>query len=183
MKKEILSILSISVLLFTSCQKEEESKDRFADEVSSEEEHLRLPESNFDKIITEPLVYSEEGYYSSGVIHYMLNGEEQAVINYGSEKGKAEITKGNEKKKIALKKKEEEKEDKEFYKKIIVEPIVVTDDCEYIVSGIIKYFDKKTGEWLATVDFGDGTCEDIATKYTKEGEYIFNIGDYIEYFE
>jgi len=48
------------------------------------------------------------------------------------------------------------------YKEYIYEPLVTSDDCDCIVAGKVKY----VGECgtLALLDYGDGTCDDIATK-------------------
>ena len=66
------------------------------------------------------------------------------------------------------------------YKKVIIEPIIKSDDCDYIVSGIIKYYEVKSGDWTATIDFGDGTCDDVAIKTTDEGDYTFTISEYFK---
>ena len=82
---------------------------------------------------------------------------------------------------IELKKDEDYyKGKKSKYKKVIVEPIIKSDECDFIVSGIIKYYKVKSGDWVATVDFGDGTCDDIAIKTTDEGDYTFTISEYFK---
>ncbi|NJO91796.1 MAG: hypothetical protein HC831_24620 [Chloroflexia bacterium] len=40
-------------------------------------------------------------------------------------------------------------------------PLIRLGDCRYIVSGIVVM--EKNEEVFATLDFGDGTCDDIAT--------------------
>ena len=45
-------------------------------------------------------------------------------------------------------------------------PLVIIDGCYYFVYGKIEYI--KDGSVVATLDFGDGECDDIATK-TVEG--------------
>ncbi|MCH2045156.1 MAG: hypothetical protein MK212_13655 [Saprospiraceae bacterium] len=75
---------------------------------------------------------------------------------------------------------EDDKDEEDYYTltKVIVTPLVTTADCTYIVEGIIKYFDED-GKWLATIDYGDGTCDNIATKETYEGVETFNLDDYM----
>lgn len=52
----------------------------------------------------------------------------------------------------------------------IVEPLVRTDDCgQEPVSGVIKYYKCRTHQWIATIDFGDGECDDLALKITEDG--------------
>ena len=48
-----------------------------------------------------------------------------------------------------------------------MKPLIKSEDCDYIISGIIKYY-SKTGKWVATIDFGDRTCDEWATKTTAD---------------
>ena len=59
------------------------------------------------------------------------------------------------------------------FDKIIVEPIVKLEDCVYIVSGIVEFY--KGDAWVATIDFGDGTCDEWATKYWDGGSKVFSM--------
>ena len=56
---------------------------------------------------------------------------------------------------------------KNTYTKNILIPLERIDGCDYLVEGNIEYI--KDGAVVATVDFGDGECDDIATK-TVDGE-------------
>ena len=60
------------------------------------------------------------------------------------------------------------------YKKNILIPLVKIDGCDYIVEGKIEYI--KTGTVVATVDFGDGQCDDIATKTVDGVDHEFKLG-------
>ncbi len=51
---------------------------------------------------------------------------------------------------------------KNTYTKNILIPLERIDGCDYVVKGKIEYI--KNGSVVATVDFGDGECDDIATK-------------------
>lgn len=53
------------------------------------------------------------------------------------------------------------------FSKTIIEPLVRLGDCRYIVSGIVVM--EKNDEVFAELDYGDGTCDDIAT-IIKDGE-------------
>ena len=55
---------------------------------------------------------------------------------------------------------------KKTYTKNILIPLERIDGCDYVVKGKIEYV--KDGALVATVDFGDGECDNIATK-TVEG--------------
>lgn len=167
MKKIFFAIIASAALL-TSCEKEGFEKD-FTTEVSTEEAQLRLANAGFEMTETAPLTLEDDyDFYTSGVVEYKKDGILLAKVDYGNgDKDEiATITKDGEGQEMGLKK----DDGKSKFKKVIKEAIVKTDDCDYIVSGIIKYYEK--GEWTATVDFGDGTCDDLAMKYTPEGEEI-----------
>ena len=51
---------------------------------------------------------------------------------------------------------------KNTYTKNILIPLERIDGCDYVVKGKIEYI--KDGAVVATVDFGDGECDNIATK-------------------
>ena len=51
---------------------------------------------------------------------------------------------------------------KKTYTKNILIPLERIDGCDYVVKGKIAYI--KDGAVVATVDFGDGECDNIATK-------------------
>jgi len=52
--------------------------------------------------------------------------------------------------------------DKAKYTRRVVKELVYLDDCDYIVAGTVAYF---LGDKLAyTIDYGDGQCDNIATK-------------------
>jgi hypothetical protein len=59
------------------------------------------------------------------------------------------------------------------YEKKIVKPLKKTDGCDYIVAGTIEYY--KKGKLIAVVDYGDGTCDNKATKETGGETYEFEI--------
>ena len=59
--------------------------------------------------------------------------------------------------------------DGRFIRRIVL-PLVRTDDCgREPVAGIIKFFKCRTHEWVATIDFGEGQCDDLALKITADG--------------
>ncbi len=47
------------------------------------------------------------------------------------------------------------------YSKTITSGLVKLGDCSYIVSGTVEY--KQAGTVIATLDYGDGTCDNLAT--------------------
>lgn len=53
------------------------------------------------------------------------------------------------------------------FSKTIVDPLVKTGACRFIVQGIVSF--TLNGEDFAELDYGDGTCDDVAT-ITKDNE-------------
>jgi len=177
MKKTILSLTLIAGITLVSCNKEK-VENNFTTETSTETETLRLPESGYEMNVTETLTKSSGDVYTSGIIEYTKNGDVLAKFDYGSgdEDDKANYVKDGKTYDCKLDGKGKgKKKFKKKFKKVVIEPIVKSDDCEFIVSGIIKYYDYKSGDWLATVNYGDGTCDDIAVKTTEEGDYTFSL--------
>lgn len=176
MKKTVLSLTLIAGIALVSCNKEK-VEENFTTEVSTETETLRLSESGFEMNISEELVKGSGEVYTSGIIEYTKNGNVLATFDFGSgeDNKTAQYEKNGTTYDCSLEKDGKGKKD---YKKVIVRPIVKSDDCGYIVSGIIKYYDYKSGDWVATVDFGDGTCDDVAIKTTKEGDFTFNVSEH-----
>jgi hypothetical protein len=176
MKKGLFSMALLATLAMISCSKEKQ-ENNFQQEVVEESETLRLPESGFEIIEATPLGNVVEDVYTEGVLEYKKDGELLGSFDYSKgDKDKGEWDKDGEKKECDLKKKKGKYID---YKKVVVRPLVKTDDCEFIVTGIIKYYEIKSGKWVATIDFGDGTCDDIAVKTTKEGDYTFSISEWM----
>ena len=182
MKMKFLGAVALAGLAMTSCSKAKMASS-FADEISTEESQINLPESGYEINVVEPTQASAEGYYTEGVIEYTKNGAVLASVDFGNgaSNSQALANVNGTTSEIELKKdKEYYKGKKSKYKKVIVEPIIKTDECGFIVSGIIKYYKVKSGDWVATVDFGDGTCDDIAVKTTDEGKYTFTISEYFK---
>ncbi len=179
MKKTILVVFAFATI-FTACEKDD-FKTTLEDQISNELVHITMPASSYDMTITEPLTRDAgSDFYTSGIIEYSLDGQVIAIVNYGdgTDETIAKKYKDGEVSDIDLtqKKNKDGKEDKD-YVKVVVEPLVVSEDCGFIVSGIIKYYDWDKN-WLATIDFGDGTCDDIADKETKDGMTTFTVSDY-----
>ncbi len=65
--------------------------------------------------------------------------------------------------------------DKEKYYKVITEPIINIEGCDYIVSGMVEFYSYKDDTWLASIDFGDGTCDEWATKFWDGGNKVFSL--------
>ena len=182
MKMKFLGAFALAGLAMTSCSKAKLASS-FADEISTEESQINLPESGYEINVVEPTQSTADGYYKEGVIEYTKNGAVLASVDFGNGVSDSQaianvngVSSG-----IELKKDNAYyKGKKSKYKKVIVQPIIKSDECDFIVSGIIKYYKIKSGDWVATVDFGDGTCDDIAIKTTGEGDYTFTVSAYFK---
>ena len=180
MKMKFLGAVALAGLAMTSCSKAKLASS-FADEISTEESQINLAESGYEINVVEPTQSSADGYYTQGVIEYSKNGALLASVDFGNgtSDSQALVNVNGVSSGIELKKDGDYyKGKKSKYKKVIVQPIIKSDECNFIVSGIIKYYDVKSGDWSATVDFGDGTCDDIAIKTTDDGKYTFTVSEY-----
>lgn len=74
------------------------------------------------------------------------------------------------------------KKDCDLKSKYIYEPIVFDETCNCIVSGKVKYL--KDCQTVALVDYGDGTCDNVATKtICVDGKCESNAGAQTETFQ
>lgn len=146
----------------------------FKSAASTEVNLILKGDGKYEKIITNSLTKMEGcDFIVSGTIEYYLDGELVASIDYGDGDcdAIATMTIDGVTKEFSLKKKGGD----DWYYKVIAEPIVTLEDCDYIVAGIIDIFAVKDDSWLATIDFGDGTCDEWATKITKDGTFEFSM--------
>lgn len=183
MKKsvQITLLMAISLAFFiTACNKENTSKNDEADmlkSVADIEADLNLNGDEIEKVITNPLAKIDDcNYIVSGTIEFLQDGELVAVIDYGDGvcDDIATVTKEGETFEISLKKKEKE----DWFYKVVTEPIVKIEGCDYIASGIVEFYSTKDDSWLATIDFGDGECDEWATKTTQEGTFEFSMEEW-----
>ena len=180
--KKIIFILSILSILIYSCNKNK-SIDDFSREISLESAQVNLPISGGEINITESFIKSSSNdYYTTGEIEYIQNGNIVAKVNFGNgeENSLANLTQDGNISSFELQIDESYYDGKKSkYKKVIVEPLIKSNDCEYIIAGIIKYYDYDSGAWVATIDFGDRTCDEWATKSTHDGEtFVFSLDDW-----
>jgi len=168
MKKSIL-LATITFLFFTACSKED--LDTYGIEFGDEESLITL-KSGYIMNVVSPIEKSTDFEYpTAGIIEYSKNGSVLATIDYGdgTKDVWATLKMEGTKKNIDL----SAKKNNDKYKKVITSPLIKIEGCDYIVSGTIKYFMKE--KWVATVDYGDGTCDEWATKTWKEGTKNFSL--------
>ena len=177
MKNNLLGLLVICAFLFSACNKDKDVEVKSLEsEIAGEFHNLTVPVSGYDIEVTEALEKATDSeYYTTGIIEYRKDGDVLATIDFGDGTKDAVATKekDGDKEDIDLTQKKDGEDKKDDFKKVIVEPLVKADDCDYITSGIIKYY--KYEEWVATINFGDGTCDNEAEKETEEGFYTFTL--------
>jgi hypothetical protein len=168
--KLLLAMMFAGAISFTSCKKDSASmdlSDPMIMEIATDEASVRLANSVYEEeIINELITANGQDYYTGGTIEYKSGNEVLAVVNFETNSNEqANLTQNGISTEFDLKK----KKDGSKYKKVIVTPLVKTDDCDYIVGGIIKYYDYKTGAYLATIDYGNGICDEWAVKTWPAG--------------
>lgn len=176
MKNTLILFTIVGLFCSAGCSKKDQWNS-FYDEVTSEEAQLNLDQSSFEMETTEELYASlAMDYYTSGTVLYKQNGETLASIDYGNgtHDAVAVKTQNGVSEEFSLEKDCSESEKGKYYK-VVIEPIVKTNDCDYIVAGVVKYFDCESNEWVATVDYGVGTCDKFAFKEWDGGSKEFSL--------
>jgi hypothetical protein len=173
---KLLSLLALGlVFILTSCSKENTSskdEDLYKSIANEEADFILKDGGSFEKVITKRLVKRDDcRFIVAGTIEFYKNGRLAFIIDFGEGRcdDLATITRNGETYEISLLRLRKAGE----YDKVIVEPLVKLEDCEYIVSGIVEFY--KGDTWVATFDFGDGTCDEWATKTWDGGSKVFSM--------
>lgn len=175
MKKSGKLFLLIAFGLFvmmSACKKENKSENEYEDFKIEEADLEFIGEGDFEKIITKPLVKMDDcKYIVAGTIEFRKEDAIIATIDFGDGSCDKLATKtvDGETTEFQL----DKSGDKDKYKKVVIEPVVKIEGCEYIVSGIVKYYEGD--QWVATLDFGDGSCDEWATKTWDGGSKTFSM--------
>ena len=181
MKKSIQVILLFAIsiaLIVSSCSKENtSSKDDDLLKTSAMEDidmMFKGDADGFEKVITKPLVKIEGcKFIVEGTIEFHKADEIIAIIDFGNGECDDIASKTVEGNTTEFSLKKFWEKGKYQYEKVIVEPIVKVEDCDYIVSGIVEFY--KEDVWVASIDFGDGTCDEWATKTWDGGSKVFSM--------
>lgn len=173
---KLLSLFAVGlVIILTSCSKENTSskdEDLYKSIADEEVDFVLKGDGKFEKVITKPLIKLEDcKFIVEGTIEFYKNDKLVIIIDFGDGECDDIATKtvDGETTTFSLKKLKK----KWKYDKIIVEPIVKLEDCDYIVSGIVEFY--KDDTWIATIDFGDGECDEWATKTWDGGSKVFSM--------
>ncbi len=175
--KDILNVfifVFISLIFITAgCNKEKDSAgyDMVNTAIELKEDIAIDGDGKFEKVITKRLVKLDDcRFIVSGTIEYYLNGKLVATVDYGN--GTCDNIATKTVRGYTSRFELDGKDDSNF-RKVIVEPLVSIEGCDYIVAGVIDFY--KEQKWLATIDFGDGTCDDIAIKIWEDGRKKFSL--------
>jgi hypothetical protein len=179
MKKLIFIFTTLAltlIMVFTSCNKKNKNLDKDGSLENAIEKQkagiIIKGVGKLEKVVTKKLVKLENcNYIVEGIIEYRLNGNVVATVDYGDGTCDNLATKTVDGVSVEF---ELDKKDKGWgYEKVIVEPLVKTENCPYIVSGIIQFF--KKGVLVATIDYGNGICDEWATKTWNGGSKVFSL--------
>ena len=167
-----LIIFSVLILLFgcsssdLSDKEEKDSEENF-DLSAAEADYINISSSKtgskktYTKNILIPLERIDGcDYVVKGKIEYIKDGAVVATVDFGDGSCDDIATKTVDGKTSTFNLRGKKKSSR--YKRNIIKPLVKIDGCDYIVEGKIEYI--KNGAVVETVDFGDGECDDIATK-------------------
>jgi hypothetical protein len=180
---KILVLFAISlVFVFTSCTKDNASSKDDIDMLKSatyeEADFMLEGDGDFEKVITKPLKKIEDcKFIVEGTIEFRKEGEIIVIIDFGDGECDDIATKTVDGESVDFSMKKEG--DKEKYYKVITSPIVRIEGCDYIVSGVVEFYSYKDDSWLANIDFGDGTCDEWATKTWDGGSKEFSMKDWL----
>jgi hypothetical protein len=175
---KIFLLLTISMaLIISSCSKENVSskeEDPYKSVAYEEADFMLKGDGKFEKVITKPLVKIEGcRFIVEGTIEFYKNNELVCTIDFGDGECDDIATKTVDGETIEFSLKRLKKRGKFDYEKVIVEPIVKLEDCKYIVAGVVEFY--KDNTWVATIDFGDGECDEWATKTWDGGSKVFSM--------
>ena len=180
-----LHLILFSVLVFIfGCsssdlsEKEEKLSEENIDYSAAEVDYINIRSSNtgskntYTKNILIPLEKIDGcDYVVKGKIEYIKDGAVVATVDFGDGECDDIATKTVDGKKYTFNLRGKKKSSR--YKKNILKPLVKIDGCDYIVEGKIEY--TKNGAVVATVDFGDGQCDNIATKTVDGVDHEFKL--------
>jgi hypothetical protein len=167
--KNLILLIAIAVFSLTACS--ENKTDSYGAEFGDEESLITL-KSGYEVNVISPIIKPADfEYITKGVVEYSKDETLIARLDYGdgTKDARAILNINGIEKDIDL----SAKKKKTKYKKVISSPLIKIEGCNYIVSGTIKYFEGEN--WVATIEYGDGTCDEWATKIWKNGSEKFSM--------
>jgi hypothetical protein len=158
------------VVVLTSCEKEKSDiKDIEADLKDVVSDLMLREGGDYERVITKRLIKPDDcRFIVSGTIQLIKGNRVIATIDFGDGRCDNIATKTVDGVTTRFYLDRLGGDGKDDYTKVIVEPIVKLDDCDFIVAGIIDYY--YGDKWVARIDYGDGRCDNIAMKYWDGGQ-------------
>lgn len=175
MKKQLavfIFLFASMLMIFSACNKKSSSdKDSLYYEIDFQQEDLKFDgEGDYVKVIINPLIKKDDcKFIVAGTIEYRKGDQVIAVVDFGDGTCDNIATKTVDG--VTYEFEMDDKDDK--YTKVVTEPIVKLEDCQYIVAGVVEFYEGD--KWVAKIDFGDGTCDEWATKYWEGGSKVFSM--------
>jgi len=163
-------VLFTFAFLFISCEKD--LIDKQIGEIGFEDAVIVIDAQNYSREVIDPMLKPDGfNFYTEGLLQYSVDGEVVATFDFGDGvlDEFADIEKDGSTESFNLKHNKKPCS----YDKVVVMPLIKVKGCDYIVEGVIKYY--KNNKWVATVDFGDGTCDALATKSWDGGSEVFSL--------
>jgi len=183
LKLKLLAFVILGgAVVLTSCSKEKmtEQTDSMIQDLIRSGSMITVQSINYTRSETQSLEQTSiDSPYHTGIIEYSEAGNLVADVDFsqgGTDAATLRLADGSSSS-IALKKENIDNK----YKKVVIEPLVYSEECGYIVAGIIKFYDFHNGAWVATFDYGDGTCDEFINKDTNDGNSNFSMNDYPEW--
>ena len=175
MKKftSISTIILLALMIAVSSCKKDDSSDKSNDIFKDLSPDLEfLGDGDYEKIITKPLLKIDNcKYIVEGTIEFHKGDKLLAIIDYGDGSCDNIATKTIDG--VTSKFSLDKVDGKPEYKKVIVEPLIKLEACDYIVAGVIEFYLKD--KWIATLDYGDGSCDEWATKKWDGGSEVISL--------
>ena len=162
-------ILSIGM---ASCSKENIDKKGIEKDVLEMKATFSLENSNYTVEIDQEIDQPEDyNYNTKGKLIYVISGVEKVIFDFGD--GEKDTWASKTIDGVSSEVDLTQSYCSSNYEKIISSPLIKTDDCDFIVAGTIEFW--KNGVWIATMDFGDGNCDDLVTKTWEGGSEEFSM--------
>ncbi len=171
----LLILLFLIASISSACTKENYDNENLESEFSNEQVTLILSSNEYEVIVINPVEKPDDfNFNTKGSFQYIIDNDVEATFDFGDGEKDNLATKtiNGVSHKVDLSQSLIQSD----YDKVIVSPLIKTDGCDYIVQGIIEYW--KNDQWIATVDFGDGTCDDTAIKYWEGGSKTFSFKEW-----
>jgi hypothetical protein len=185
MERLKITLMMAATVGLSSCTKDKSGVDMFG-LAAVYGQTVTVPSSDYVADIAVELERSEaDSPYTAGLIEYSV--DDALIVSLSFDEGddfEALVEHDSGQEMVSLGGTDEcsDSKDPKAYSMVVLEPLVMAEDCGYVVAGEIGFFSCSTGKWAASLDYGDGSCDALITKSTPDGDdYIFSMDDYPEW--